>query len=113
MARSNEPIWWLLFAAGMMVAGMLAPVLIFLTGIAGPLGLPGDWFTYARLSALAGHWLTRLVVLVFVSLSLFLWAHRFRFTLFDLGLHKGRMAVAVLCYGGAIAGTIAAVMVVW
>ena len=37
MAKSNEPIWWSLFSAGGVVAALLVPVRIFLTGIAWPL----------------------------------------------------------------------------
>ncbi len=34
MARSNEPIFWSLFAGGGMVAAMLMPVTVVLTGFA-------------------------------------------------------------------------------
>jgi fumarate reductase subunit D len=46
-----------------------------------------------------------------ISLPLFHWAHRFRFTLIDLGLKGGRGAVAIACYGGAVIGAILAALV--
>ena len=114
MAKSNEPIWWSLFSAGGVVAALLVPVLILITGIAWPLGLlPGDALEFARMQALLSHPLTRVFCFVLISLPLFHWAHRFRFTLIDVGLKSIHTLVAVLCYGAAIAGTIAAAVILW
>ncbi len=114
MAKSNEPIWWSLFSAGGVVAAFLVPVLIFITGIAWPLGLlPGDALQFAKMQALLSHPLTRVFCFVLISLPLFHWAHRFRFTLVDMGLKSIHTLVAVLCYGAAIAGTIAAAVILW
>ena len=33
MAKSNEPFWWALFSAGMMVGAFVVPALIVITGI--------------------------------------------------------------------------------
>jgi len=106
MIKSNEPFWWLLFGAGGTIAAFLAPLHILLTGIAAPAGWVGEAFEYNRVLALVSHPVTRLYLFVLISLPLFHWAHRFRFTLIDLGLKGGRRAVATACYGGAILGTI-------
>ncbi len=114
MAKSNEPIWWSLFSAGGVVAAFLAPVLIFLTGIAWPLGLlPVDALQFDRVQALLSHPLTRLVCFILISLPLFHWAHRFRFMLVDMGLKSVGTLIAVVCYGAAITGTIAAAVILW
>lgn len=114
MAKSNEPIWWSLFSVGGVVAALLVPVLILITGIAWPLGLlPGDALQFAKMQALLSHPLTRVFCFVLISLPLFHWAHRFRFTLVDLGLKSIHTLIAVLCYGAAIAGTIAAAVILW
>jgi len=114
MAKSNEPIWWSLFSAGGVVAALLVPIHILLIGIAWPLGvLPADALEFSRMQALLAHPLTRLYCFVLISLPLFHWAHRFRFTLADLGLHGAAMLIAVLCYGAAIAGTIVAALTLW
>ena len=110
MPGTREPFWWSLFAAGGAVAAFLAPAQIALTGIVAALGWAGEAFTYARVLALASHPLSRLYLFVLISLPLFHWAHRFRFTLVDLGLKQGRGLVAVLCYGSAVAGTLLAAM---
>ena len=39
MARSNKPLLWLPFAAGGLVAALLTPVLIVITGVLVPLGI--------------------------------------------------------------------------
>jgi len=114
MAKSNEPFWWSLFSAGGVVAALLVPIHILLIGIAWPLGvLPADALEFSRMQALLAHPLTRLYCFVLISLPLFHWAHRFRFTLADLGLHGAAMLIAVLCYGAAIAGTIVAALTLW
>lgn len=103
MAKSNEPIWWSLFSAGGMAAAMLIPGLILATGLILPLG---GGASYDSLRQMVEPWFVRLGLGVVVSLCFFHWAHRFRFTLLDLGIHSARTAIAVLCYGGAIAGTV-------
>jgi fumarate reductase subunit D len=114
MAKSNEPIWWSLFSAGGVVAAFLIPIHIILTGIAWPLGLlPVEALEFSRVQALISHPIARLYCFVLISLPLFHWAHRFRFTLMDLGLHGMNTLLAVLCYGSAIAGTAAAAFVLW
>ena len=61
----------------------------------------------------SAYWLTRLVVLGLLVLMLFHWAHRFRYTLHDgLQLKRLEAPLAVLCYGGAVVGSIAALLIV-
>src|ERR1700686_2448271 len=103
MAKSNEPFWWPLFSAGGGLAPPLLPVHILIFGIAWPLGmLPADALEFSRMQALLAHPLTRVYCFILISLPLFHWAHRFRFTLVDLGLHAAAMLIAVLCYAAAI-----------
>lgn len=102
MAKSTEPFWWSLFAAGGVVAAVLVPAQILLTGIAAPLAWAPGAFAYSRILALATHPLAKLYLFVLISFPMFHWAHRFRFTLVDLGLKGGRRLVAVMCYGTAI-----------
>jgi fumarate reductase subunit D len=111
--RTLTPFLWLLFSAGGTVAALLFPVHLFLTGLAFPLGwleAPG----YDSLRTLVGHPLTRLYLFVLVSLPLFHWAHRFRYTLYDgLQLKHLTALIAVLCYGAALVGTAAAAYTLW
>jgi len=105
MARSNEPLWYGPFSVGMMIGALCVPALIVITGFVLPLLLPHDAVSAQKCIS---HPLTRLFLFVVISLSLFHWAHRFRYILFDLGLKGGRTAVAAACYGAAIVGTVVA-----
>ena len=111
--RSNEPLLWSLFSSGGMIAALIFPILLFLFGLAFPLG----WIeapSYASLLALVRHPITRLVLFGLCSLPLFHGAHRFRFTLYDgLQIKHLNELIAVFCYGGAIAGTILAAYLLW
>ena len=109
--RHLEPLLWLLFSGGGVVAAVFLPILVVLFGLAIPLGLVQP--DYDQLHAVVSHWLTRLVLLGLLVLMLFHWAHRFRYTLYD-GLQLKRLdaPIAVLCYGGAVVGTLAALVVV-
>jgi fumarate reductase subunit D len=108
MARSNKPIVWGPFAAGGTLTAFLTPVLILLTLLAG-LGYVPEALGYARLHALAGHWLMKLVLAGVVFLTLWSAAHRLRITCYDLGLRADTL-VATIVYAAALAGTAASVI---
>ena len=109
MSKSNEAFWWSLFSAGGVVAALLVPVHIVLTGIAFPSGWVSEpAFGYERMRALASHPLTKLYLFVLLALPFFHCAHRIRHTLYDTGLREYQTSIAVLCYGAAIIGTVAA-----
>lgn len=106
--KSPEPLLWLLFSAGGMAAALLVPVLLFLFGIAFPLGwLPAP--DHAHLLSVLRHPVTRVILFGLCVLCLFHWAHRFRYTLYD-GLQLKRLSkvINVFCYGGAVLGSVAA-----
>ena len=110
MAKSNEPIWWSLFFAGAGVGAMFVPALIFITGIALPfvnmkMVQSVNPVPTSRLYTLTDSWPGAIFLFLVISLSLFHWAHRFRYTLADLGVHCCPGLIAVLCYGSAITGT--------
>jgi fumarate reductase subunit D len=110
--RRVEPLVWLMFSAGGVLAAVLLPSLVLLFGLAFPLGWldPPD---HDHLRALAGHPVTVVVLLGAVVLLLVHSAHRFRYTLYDGLQIKQRRTVAVLCYGAAVVGSVAAVAVLW
>ncbi len=109
MRKSNEPVFWFLFGAGGVIAAFLVPILVVLTGIAGPLGGALD---YERALALVSHPVTKLFLLALISLPLFHWAHRFRFTVVDLGLRASKRAITVACYGTAVIGSILSALII-
>jgi fumarate reductase subunit D len=109
--RHLEPLLWLAFSGGGVISAVFLPVLVVLFGLAIPLGLVQP--DYGHLHAVLSYWLTRLVVLGLLVFMLFHWAHRFRYTLHDgLQLRRLEAPLAVLCYGGAVVGSIAALLIV-
>ncbi|PYN44887.1 MAG: fumarate reductase subunit D [Candidatus Rokuibacteriota bacterium] len=109
--KTSEPFWWLLFAAGGMVAALLVPVHLLVQGLAVPLGWTS--ISHARMLALAAQPLVKLYLFALIALPLYHWAHRFRFILEDLGLRGLRTPIALLSYGAAVLGTVATLWVLW
>jgi fumarate reductase subunit D len=109
--RRVEPLVWLMFSAGGVLASVFLPILVVLFGLAVPLG----WLDleYDHLRAVVGHPLTFVVLLGLFVLMLVHSAHRFRYTLYDGLQIKKKRTVAVLCYGAAVVGAAAAVVVLW
>ena len=110
MRRRVEPLVWLTFSGGGVLAAVLLPVLVFLFALAVPLG----WVStpdHAHLSAIVSHPLAFLVLLGTFVVLLVHSAHRFRYTLYDGLQIKAKRTVAALCYGGALVGSIAAIVV--
>lgn len=111
MARSREPFLWALFSSGGMLAALALPALAAVLWIATPLG----WVQLERdgLAAVATSLPGRALLLVLVTLSLFHWAHRFRFTLYDgLQLYHLNRLIAIVTYGVATVVTLVAAYVV-
>ena len=99
--RSREPLVWAMFSSGGMLAALLFPALAAILWFGFPLGWTG-MPSYADLVAKLGHPLVRLFVFFFVTVSLFHWGHRFRYTLYDgLQLHHLYILIAVCTYGVA------------
>ncbi|MGQ0650048.1 MAG: fumarate reductase subunit FrdD [Gemmatimonadaceae bacterium] len=111
--RSGEPLVWLMFSAGGVLAALVMPVLVVLFGIAFPLG----WIASpdaAHLSALLRSPLVRLALFVVFAMSLVHGAHRFRYTLYD-GLQVKHLneLINLVCYGGALGISVWAAYVLW
>ncbi len=111
--RHPEPFLWTLFSVGGVVAAFLIPVHLVLFGLAFPLGwleLP----SYEKMHLLVRLPLVRVYLFVLCSLSLFHWAHRFRYTLYDgLQIKHLNEVITVFCYGGALLGTAAGAYLLW
>jgi len=111
--RTKTPLLWFLFSVGGTVAALFIPIHLFLMGVAFPAG----WIhapSYESLLGMVRHPLARLYVFVLISLPLFHWAHRFRYTLYDgLKLKHLTELIAVICYGSALAGSVVAAYTLW
>jgi fumarate reductase subunit D len=102
--RSNAPVFWLLFGAGGMLSALMGTALVYVTGLAAPLGLPpgAGLLAYPRMLAIAQTWLGK--AFLFAVIALFAWhaVHRIYHSLHDVGIHAG-LAAKFACYGTALA----------
>ena len=105
MARSNKPILWLPFAAGGLVAALIIPILIFITGVLVPAGF--FHLSHEKIVAFAHNPAGKLILLGLVTLPTWHAAHRLRMTAHDLGLGSG-VTVKAACYGSAFVLILAA-----
>jgi fumarate reductase subunit D len=111
--RSKEPLVWAMFSGGGMLAALALPAVAFVLWFAIPLG----WVetpSYRDLIDKISHPVVRIAIFGFVTLSLFHWGHRFRYTLYD-GLQLGHLygMIATVCYGGATVLTLVAGYLLW
>ncbi len=110
LKRSNAPIFWMLFGAGGMLAALIGPMLVFITGIAAPLAwiLPPDALGYTNMTAFAKSAGGK--AFIFAVLTLFIWhaAHRIYHTLHDLGI-RANVASKIICYGISLIFTVIAI----
>ena len=106
-------IWWFLFAQGGVIAAILVPVHILVQGILGPLGIvPVVDRYYDTWVRVLGNPIVKLYLLVLIALPFYLFAHRLRYFLVDLGVPAARSLPAqVIFYGGAILVTFVTIWV--
>ena len=108
MKRSNDPIFWSMFGAGGMLAALVGPALVFVTGIAVPAGIlvSQDLMRYQYMAGFAHHWLGKIIL--FAVIVLFLWhaALRIFHMLHDFGIKAGAVA-KLFCFGLPLLCTIA------
>lgn len=106
-ANRAHAFWWGMFAVGGMIAALLVPVHVLVQGVLGPLNIvPVVSNRYDSWAAAVANPLVKLYLFVLISLPLFHWAHRFRYSLIGLGVSWGRGVFALLTYGAAIALTV-------
>ena len=110
--RSNAPIFWGMFGGGGMLAALFGPMLVFITGIAVPLGilLPADTMSYERMLPFAQNFIGKGFIFVVIFLFLFHAGHRIFHSLHEIGVHGGFFA-KLICYGGPLVATITAALV--
>jgi fumarate reductase subunit D len=108
MKRSVAPIFWLMFGAGGMLAALVGPALVIMTGLVVPTGVGNSTtiMDYAHAIAFAQHPFGKLVLLAVISLFAWHGAERIYLTLKDMHLGP-KFTLAWLSYGSASAVTLA------
>jgi fumarate reductase subunit D len=105
--------WWFMFSQGGVLAALLVPVHILVQGILGPLGIvPVVDRHYDTWIRILGNPIVKLYLLVLIAVPFFLFAHRLRYLLVDLGVSGAKSVPAqVIFYGGAVAVTLVTIWV--
>ena len=105
--RSNAPIFWGLFGASGMMSALFGPMLVFITGIAVPLGflLPPGTMSYQKMLPFAQNFIGKGFIAAVIVLFLWHAGHRIFHSLHEVGIHGGAGA-KLLCYGIPLAATV-------
>src|SRR5206468_7006792 len=120
------PTFWGLFTLGGFIAAFLLPVLIMMNSLAYPLRvvpwgavqyapalgrMRGDpvVFLLGRSAAWLAPWLPKLFLVLVIGGALFHGLHRFKYVLYDAGLHGAKKVLDPVMYGIAAVGTAAGV----
>lgn len=105
-ARSDEPIFWLLFGTGGMTVGIVLPAIIIVmlaAGFSNP-DLNSGLMNFCQMKALLGNWFAALIIFGILATVFWHAFHRIFHTLHDLGVHATKLWWFIL-YGGAAAFT--------
>ena len=110
MKRANDPLFWLMFGAGGVLAALIGTALVFATGIGAPGGIlvSPELMRYDRMLAFAHNGLGKIAILAVIVLFLWHAALRIFHMLHDFGIHAGAGA-KLICFGLPLLGTIGTV----
>jgi fumarate reductase subunit D len=99
---------WATFAQCAAITAILVPAHILVQGVLGPLGIvPSFDHRFSTFATALSDPLVKIYLLVVIAASFYLFGHRTRYVIHELGVH-GKLAVGVVMYGLAAAGTVLA-----
>ena len=100
-SRSDEPMYWLMFGAGGMVAAIVLPSILVVMIVAGLTGaeLTSGMLNYEQISGLFGNWFLSICLFGIVFLLSFYALHRMHHSSHDFGIHS--KATWYIAYGAA------------
>jgi fumarate reductase subunit D len=103
-----QGLLWVGFANAAALSALVVPAHILVQGVLGPLGIvPSFDHRYSTFASALGDPLVKLYFLVVIAASFYLFGHRTRYVIHELGVH-GKLAVGVVMYGLAAVGTVLA-----
>lgn len=107
MKRTNEPVFWLLFASGGMTAAMVLPAVLIVLIFLLPTNLTdAGAFSYSRISELSNGWFGSLIWFLVITLPMWHALHRILHLTQDLKFGF-KPFFSWLLYGFACAVTVA------
>ena len=100
-SRSDEPMYWLMFGAGGMVASIVLPSILVILIVAGIIGADIDsgLLNFNQISGLFGNWFLSIILFGIVFLLSFYSLHRMHHSSHDFGIHS--KITWYICYGAA------------
>ena len=107
-----EPMWWALFSVGGTIAAFALPALIFVNNLAGPLGWMPDAVAYDNILSLLGNPVSKLLLIVLLSTTLFHTAHRIATLPADFKLPVSKSLASAVSHLGALALSVVAAVAV-
>jgi fumarate reductase subunit D len=109
-----EGLFWALFAQSAVLTALVVPAHILVQGVLGPLGIvPAFDQHYSTFAAGLGNWLVKLYLFIVFGASFWVFGHRVRYTLLEMGVPGGKQGLGVVMYGLAgLATLIAAYLLV-
>jgi fumarate reductase subunit D len=105
----SEGLFWALFAQSAVLTALIVPAHILIQGILGPLGLvPAFDQHYGTFAGALANWLVKLYLFVLFGASFWVFAHRVRYTLMEVGVPGGKQRLGIVTYGLAAVATLVA-----
>ena len=103
-----QGLLWVGFANAAALGALIVPAHILVQGVLGPLGIvPSFDHRYSTFASAISDPFVKIYLLVVIAASFYLFGHRTRYVVHELGVH-GKLAVGVVLYGLAAAGTLLA-----
>jgi fumarate reductase subunit D len=100
-----QGLLWVGFANAAVLTALIVPAHILVQGILGPLGLVSSFDRrYSTFATTLSDPLVKIYLLVVIAASFYLFGHRTRYVIHELGVH-GKLRVGIVMYGLAAAGT--------
>jgi fumarate reductase subunit D len=103
-----QGLLWVGFANAAVFTALVVPAHILVQGVLGPLGIvPSFDHTYSTFARALSDPLVKIYLLLVIAASFYLFGHRTRYVIHELGVH-GKLAVGLVMYGLAAIGTVLA-----
>jgi len=103
-----QGLLWVGFANAAALGALIVPAHILIQGVLGPLGIvPSFDHRYSTFASAISDPFVKIYLLVVIAASFYLFGHRTRYVIHELGVH-GKLAVGAVMYGLALAGTVLA-----
>jgi fumarate reductase subunit D len=104
-----EALFWALFAQSAVLTALVVPAHILVQGVLAPLGIvPAFDQHYSTFAAALSNWLVKLYLFIVFGATFWVFAHRVRYTLLEVGVPGGKQRLGVAMYGLAVVATLVA-----